>query len=126
MSKSEKIIETGADIVASAGNGAFWALGGILMIWATVSLVSPSDNDAVSYSNKLTAAHTAQNAVERVALTSTDMRCTAQLTGTINKGQTVTVTKTSYEAGFIMERYYIEEQGGRWYYADSMTALECS
>lgn len=52
--------------------------------------------------------------------------CKATFTKTINRGDEVTVLKTSHEPGGIMERYYIKEQGGRWYYASHFSGIRCN
>jgi len=52
--------------------------------------------------------------------------CKAKFIKTINRGDEVTVLKTSHEPGGIMERYYIKEQGGRWYYASHFSAIRCN
>ena len=126
MSKSDKIIDIAAEAAENFGGGVSWGIGIAMVMSLVIWVSSPDANAGVEYSNKLTASNTVQNAEQRTALLEANKTCTAQLTGTINKGQTVTVTRTSYEPGFIMERYYIEEQGGRWYYANSLSGIECS
>jgi hypothetical protein len=51
--------------------------------------------------------------------------CFATFTRSVNRGNEVTVLKTHYENGGLMERYYIKEQGGRWYYASHFSAVRC-
>ncbi len=51
--------------------------------------------------------------------------CHATFTRSINRGNEATVLKTTYEPGGLMERYYIKEQGGRWYYASHFSAVHC-
>lgn len=51
--------------------------------------------------------------------------CHATFTRSLSRGNEATVLKTTYERGGLMERYYIKEQGGRWYYASHFSAVRC-
>ncbi len=68
-----------------------------------------------------------QSPLERYELVSksTPGNCFATFTRSISRGSEATVLKTHYENGGLMERYYIAEQGGRWYYASHFSAVRC-
>lgn len=68
-----------------------------------------------------------QSPLERYELVSksTPGSCVATFTRSLSRGNEATVLKTTYERGGLMERYYINEQGGRWYYASHFSAVRC-
>lgn len=50
--------------------------------------------------------------------------CTAVFSGTLLKGEEVIVTQVSYEAGGIMEKWYVPKYG-QYFYEESFKNLDC-
>lgn len=98
----------------------------VFMVVGGFHLLGQLNEPQVSHTIKHTASAQPQTVLERIALVEANDHCTATFTGTLNKGQEVTVTKVTYQSGFIMEKYHIAEQGGRWYYASSFDGIQCS
>ena len=98
----------------------------------TVAIATTSQtSNTVAYSNKEDrdeyGSIDGQSPLERFELVAKSNAgdCHATFTRSLSRGNEATVLKTTYERGGLMERYYIKEQGGRWYYASHFSAVRC-